>query len=337
MQLADSPVPPGPVEGPASARADAELGPWVRSVALLAIAATLAGRAVAPALPGSRAGIAVAIEVTERIAAWLSQAALLVLFALGTWLLWRTLRSRRLGVALRLVAVPIGAGALTLGLLASRLRLESPITLVLGIGVLTAALACAPGALASARTRAAGLVLLLGATAGGAHLASRVVAAQAAAVSDAARYAIARGLATAGSLGDLLVLALVGAWLLARRRATGAVVALGVTVGSIGVAVVAVRGALPDASFAAVLVARAAAALTRPPAPWLPGLAAMTLDVLALLAALLVAVGRAGAGRSHALHAAVALVLLSRAAADVPLVGLAMLVGALLLRHAEPA
>ncbi|MEB2310615.1 MAG: hypothetical protein OZ921_13990 [Sorangiineae bacterium] len=322
-----------PGEPPASLPASRELGvaglrPVVpRVLAVMALLAWVSARGIAPALPGSSAGLARWIALGDRVAALLSQLVVLIGSLVAFRLIVGTLREHRLGVVYRLAAVPIGAGVLTLIMASASREQDAPLLFLLAVASALLALAAAPLALADARSRALGLTLALAGLAAFLHVFSRAIAIHASSQALASLYRTSRVVATVALGADVVMLVVVAAWLVAPRRLRGAAV-LGAGLALAALIVWgAARGSGLDAPLWEVIAARSLSDLARAPAP----LVATWVSAFLELAVMVVALGAVlFPGRVAAVGAAMALALLARSSADVPALALCLLVAAMM-------
>lgn len=302
-------------------------GDLLRVVGVLALVATIVARGLAPALPGSAAGIGGWIRASGTISRLLSQL-LVVSGALVVFrLIIRTLRQSELGVVYRLMSVPLGAAALTI-IMAAAQGAERP-TMALALAVITSIVAIAATfpTLAAPRTRAAGFVLGLVGTASFVHVLARVLAIHASEQALASLFTMAQSVSTLSFVLDVASIALVGAWLGARSRSRATVVAVVLVGISALIAWGAVRGSGDGASLWQVLASRSMAGLTQGPAPLVLAPLRYAVEILALLtAAAALAVPR----RDGAVQALLALALLTRTSTDIPLCALCLIMAALL-------
>jgi hypothetical protein len=311
-------------------------GAWLRAVAALALGATLIGRAVAPALPGSMTGIERWIVASEESAAFLSQLFVVAGALVVVRLLITILRDSRIAVSFRLGVAPGGAAVLTLVMASARGPIDANWTL--GLGLLAAGLAAAatPLALRRPHTRGAGLILGICATAALVHVGSRLVAVQASVHAWPLVFAAARIVATLALLLDVAALVVAGLWLAQRRWR----LASGVATVVLAVAAVASWGALMGSHYEAstwqVLAARTLAELVRHPVPAVAPVVRYGVELATLGATVAVLLSRS---RESAQVALVALVLLAHTATDIPVLGLAVTLAALIapLAAAMPA
>ncbi len=317
-----------PADRPSGTLSVAGLGGGVlRAVALLALVAMVVARGLAPALPGSAAGIAGWIRASESISMLLSQL-LVVSGALVVFrLLIRTLRQGELGVAYRLLAVPLGAGALTIIMAASQTP-ERPI-MALALAVVTSFIAIAATfpTLGTPRTRAAGFVIGIVGTASFVHVLARVLAIRASEQALASLFTMAQSVSTLSFVLDVASIALVAVWLGSRSRSKASVVGIALVIVSVVIAWGAVRGSNESAPLWQVLASRSLLGMTRHPTPLVVASLRYSVEVLALLtAAVAIVIPR----RNPPVQALMALALLARTSTDIPLCALCLLIAALL-------
>ena len=307
---------------------------WLRCLACLAVLATLMGRAVAPALPGSMTGIERWIVAADDAAAFLSQLFAISGAAVLLVLLLNVLRAPRVAAAFRMGVAPASAAICTLVVAASAGPIDANWTL--GLGLLSAALAAAatPLTLRAVSTRGVGMVVGLGAIGALVHVGSRLIAVQASIRALPAVFTIARGVATAALVLDLLVILLAFVWAVRGRIvpaiANGSVILAISAAASWG----AMRGVHYEASTWEVFAARTLAEFCRHPMPMVDPALRFFVDVATWGTTLGVLLAR---GRSHAQVAVVALVLLAHHATDIPALAMAMALAALLAPLCEAA
>lgn len=317
---------PAPDSAPVSSVAGLG-GGLLRAIAGLALVATVIARGLAPALPGSTAGIPGWIRASETAAMLLSQL-LVVSGALVVFrLLIRTLRHSELGVVYRLLAVPFGAAALTIIMASARSPARPALALVLAVITSIVAIASTFPTLASPRTRAAGFVLGIVGTASFVHVLARLLAIRASEQALASLFTIAQSISTLSFVLDVASIALIAVWLGARNRSRAAVVAVALVGVSALLAWGAVRGSSYDAPLWQVLASRSLAGMTRHPAPLVLAPLRYSVEALALLTA---AVTLVLPRRIQPVQALLALALLARTSTDIPLCALCLVIAALL-------
>lgn len=298
-----------------------------RWLAALALLASVVARALAPALPGSRAGIAVWIGAFDLSASLLSQLLVLGGALLAFRLIITTLRERELGSVYRLLVVPASAGVLTLIMSSASHQQDAGPALGLAVATALIALGAVPATLARARTRALGIVLALAGVSALVHAAARVMAIKASAEALASLFTASRAVATVSFGLDLAVLAVVLLWLSAANRRAGLLVAAATTVVAAVVAWGALRGSGFDVPFWQVIAARSLSGLAQNPTPLVLPFIRYAVEVGAMLVALAVI---AFPRRAPASQGALALALIAGSSADVPLLALCLALSALL-------
>lgn len=319
----DSPEPDGDVVSSVAGLG----GGLLRAIAALALVATVIARGLAPALPGSAAGIAGWIRASETTAMLLSQI-LVVSGALVVFrLLIRTLRQSELGVVYRLLAVPLGAAALTIIMAAAQTSERPALALALAVITSIVAIAATFPTLAAPRTRAAGFVLGVVGTASFVHVLARLLAIRASEQALASLFTVAESVSTLSFVLDVASIALIAIWLGAHKRSRAVVVGVVLVGLSALVAWGAVRGSGESAALWQVLASRSLAGMTRHPAPLVLAPLRHSVEVLALLVA---AVALVVPKRNPPVQALFALALLARTSTDIPLCALCLLIAALL-------
>jgi hypothetical protein len=311
-------------EPPAPAR-EAEWSP--RPLVWIALVATLLGRVLAPALPGSHSGIARWIVISERAAAFATQLLVLLGTLIGMRLVVVTLRLRTLPLWYRLLATAAGAAVLVLAIGAAALPLQPDVALVLGVSSAATAIGAAVIAARPVAYRAAGLIVGLQGLAALVQLGARLIALRASEQALTNWYQAARGVATLAFLLDVACLGIALAWLSRARplRATKLIAPLCLIAALLSWA--ALAGTYFGAPVWQVIAARGLAELTRAPMPFVLPALRYLVEVLALLVAAAIAASRSG---SRTLQTSLALALLSRASSDIPALGLLLLLAALL-------
>jgi hypothetical protein len=298
-----------------------------------ALLATIFGRGVAPAIPGLAVGIASFIVLSSRIAAFLSQLVAAGGVAAAVRLGISALRSPRLDLGYRLVALPSGAIVIALVMAAWARPLEPDMCRTMALAAIATALA---GAVANARlgeTRAAGLVLGSAGLSGLFHLLARELVSRAAEHLDNTSLHWAVAVATLATLLDLIALALTLTYLGRGKRRKVALSAALVLLPALALGVFAARGSAPGAGIARVLAERTLAQLSRAPAAALPSALRF-----AITTALLTTAGWCvlKPGERSKTSVVMSLSLLSLGAPDMPLPAL-WLVVATLLAPKQPA
>jgi hypothetical protein len=308
-------------------RAPAGEGVPLWLLAAVGLVASLLGRGVSPALPGSTTGIERFIVITYGVTSILSQLAAAGAVAFVLRLSGMLLVERRLGIAFRTVALPAATAVAALTVAAAHDGLDAEMQSVLAVACLMSVAVSIPFALLSRAARAVGLMLVLAALSSLLHFSSLALAIRAGETASAGAYQFARGVATAGWILDLALLAFTVVWLGAARGTR--IAALGVTCVLFGFAMtlLAREGLEPDASAWLVVIARTFDELSRPPLPFIPAAARYVLEAALGLSAILCLADR----RRLTLGALFTLALIGRGAADVPLSALLLCAGALSL------
>ena len=317
----------GPSPLPATAIDAAGLsGSLLRIIAVLLLLASLVGRGLAPALRGARAGIGRFIDRTQFAGELLTQLAVFAGAMIAVRLAFATLRERRLGAAYRVVGTMASATIVTLVVASSARQLELGYGLTLGLSTATLALAASVPATRAAATRAAGFVLALAAASAFAHLLAGFLAVRASERALLPLFSVARGVATLGFTLDVASLLVAALWI-AGKRWWPAAIASALLMGiALFLAWGAVHGSQYGAPLWQVLVARILAQVTPQPAPLVATLFRYWTEVLALFTAAAVLASRS---RPASVAAAVALAILARTSCEVPALGLALALSAL--------
>jgi hypothetical protein len=292
-------------------------------VGLAALVASVVGRAVAPALPGSSAGIGPLISSVEQLAGFATQFMAVMGVSTCVRLLLSTLDSP--SRSFRSIAVLSSAAALPIVISASSRHLST--AWLIALVALSAALgiAAARPALRSAQSRAAGLILLTVTLGSLVSAFGRVLALYASQQVEAELFGLARGIATAGLLLDVLSVLLAAAWV-ARRWRFGAglvaglasLAALVVWVGSLGVDAA-------DGVGWGRFTARALLSLTAHPDPFVDSGLRYFVEIYALLVASVALWPR----RPPGVGEAVCFALLARVSGDVPSCALMLMLASL--------
>ena len=327
-------------DAPPEAELPERRGEWSpRPLVWIALAATLVGRVLGPALPGSHSGISRWISFTEHAAAFVTQLLVLLGTLVGMRLVVITLRTPELRLWYRLLATACGAAVLVLAVGAAELPLQPDVALVLGVSSAATALGAALITVRTEAFRAAGLVLGLQGLAALLQLCGRLVALTASDRALTGWYQTARGVATVAFVLDLMCLGVALLWLSRARPLRAATLVLPLGLVALLLSWAAVRGTYFGASFWQVIMARGLAELTRPPMPFVVLILRQAVELLALFLAAAVAATNNGPRMAQT---ALALALLSRASTDVPALALMLLLAALLgalgaLREPTPA
>ena len=314
-------------EPPALARvpwlaSDAQFMRWLAGVGILA--AVLA-RGLAPALRGYKAGIGRWIAGADGAAALLSQLLVVCTVMVCFRVLLATLRERRLPALQRLVTVPAAAAVLTLAIAASKADLTPRLTLTIACASSLVTLVAGFRAIHLPRTRALGLALGIVGTASMIQTAVRAVALEASARALAELFDTARALATLGFALFVVAVAVVAAWLLAGRRYSS--IAAGAALLACALlAWLADAGSRYGATGLSYLLGRTLMELSRQPSPLVAPLVRHWVLLVSLAAA---SAAVLWPGRDRLVQACLAMVLLAGIQADIPALGLLLVLAAL--------
>ncbi|MEY4551150.1 MAG: hypothetical protein RL685_7345 [Pseudomonadota bacterium] len=291
-------------------------------VALAALVATVLGRGVLPALPGSTTGIGSLITGVEQVAAFATQFMAVLGVSTCVRILLSTLDcpSR----TFRWTAVIVSAAALPVVISASSRHLPpawliSLVGLSAGLGI-----AAARPALRAAHSRAAGLMLLtvtLGSLVSGF---GRVLALYASQEVEAGLYGVARAIATLGLGIDALGVCLAAIWLTRRSRLGTALAAFLASVAAAVVWFGAKGGDPAQIGSLGVFVGRTLESLTAHPNPFVQAGFRYFVEIYALLVAAATLWFRRPPGVGETLTFA----LLARVSGDVPSCALMLLLAA---------
>lgn len=291
---------------------------------------SILGRALAPALPGSVAGITWWIKVFDRLSGFLAQLFAIAGILIATRMVGSAIRSNSHDLLFKIVAVPV---TILVGFLVmTRMRIDyseprGALALALASGAL--ALAAAPRLIQNAHTRAVGLVLALTGLGGLLHAVAQGLALQANLEALPDRFAVARGLETASFLLGVLAAACSAAWLFGFGRGYASWLKLLLALTGAGLFTrAALVGSGPDAHLYEVLATRSLGYLLRQPAPLLPS----SLVGICILFQLILAVWLVVARRPSSSRLVLCLCLISAGATDIPLLALALTLGALMAR-----
>lgn len=313
------------------------------ALVVLGIPTLLFNRAVLPALPGSRTGIERLFDHLTYAGGLLSQLLALGLSLLIIKLIAASLGAFALGIAGRLMALPVGSAVGFLLIASTIAPLDADMHLLLaGFGTLALLSGLRP-TLQQPSVRAAGLFLLLTFLASLANTGGRLLALRASIEALPRPYAIARGLATAGLALDIVSLAWLVAWLVLSapknsrnhdRYRTLAYLGISAALG-ICCALLGRLGRDSGANFVEIIIGRSISALGREPSPFGTTLLGPTIDVIALLFA-----GLLLTRPKHincVIRWAVALLLLGRCSPDIPIHAACLTAGTLLLTWYSPS
>jgi hypothetical protein len=236
-----------------------------------------------------------------------------------------TLRERRLPALQRLVTVPAAAGVLTLAIAASKADLTPTLTLTIGCASSLVTLISGVRAVHLPRTRALGLVLGVVGTAAMIQTAVRAVALEASDRALAELFDTARVLATLGFALFMVAVAIVVAWLLAGRRYSSMAAGAALLACAL-LAWLADAGSRYGATGISYLLGRTLMELGRQPSPLVAPLVRHWVLLVSLAAA---SAAVLWPGRDRLVQACLAMVVLAGAQADVPVLGLLLVLSAL--------
>lgn len=342
--IAEAPA-PAPAAGPA--RGGVPILRLVPPFAALAIFASLLGRAIGPSMEGLAVGLGRIIGAVQLSGGVLSQvlAVAAIVLAMGEILV--ASRSR-VPASVRLGSIGLG-GAVVLGcFLASPRRESLPDLLVvlMSASAIVFVLLAGASALKPSFSRAAGLVLVLVGAGSILRLIAVGVASQAGKGGTTNLGAVAGAVSTVGFLAGVVALAIAAAWIASRSRK----LASAGTLIPLALALFLTQRALhadgDDAGALSVLVHRAVERLLVRPLPIVPMGFQIFVALLAPLLAIAALLSRPARGASAAalappaIGASIALALLMRDAADMPLGALALVIAGLtaaLAAHDERA
>jgi hypothetical protein len=292
-----------------------------------ALLATLVGRGLAPAIPGLAVGIAQFIVFSGRVSAFISQLVAAGGVAAAVRLAASALRSPRLDLGYRLVALPASAIVIALVMAAWARPLEPEMCRMMALSAIAASLAGALATVRASETRASGLVLGSAGLSGLCHLLARELVSRAAESLDGASQGWAVAVATLATLFDLIALGLTVIYVAQGQRRKIAITAALVLVPALALGAFAAHGSAPGAGVFCVLAERTLSQLSRAPAAALP----IALR-FAITTALLVATGLCvfKPGQRGKASVVLSLSLLSLGAPDMPLPALWLVVATLL-------
>lgn len=287
-------------------------------VGFWALVATVLGRGLAPALPGSTAGIGPLIVGVEQVGAFASQFMAVMGVATCVRLLLATIECR--SYLFRPVAIVTCAAALPIIISASSRHLAPPwLVALMALSAALALVASLP-VLRAEHSRAAGLVLLTVTSGSIVSAAGRIIAIYASHHVHASLFSLARGIATAGLLLDTISVVLVAFWLGRRWRYGG-----GLVVALWGAAALTVWSGMQPDGAASLVVERALTALTAHPDPFIGSGFRYFVELCAILFGAVTLWFQA----PTAMGAALCFALLARVSGDVPLCALMLILAAL--------
>jgi len=302
-------------------------GVGLRLLVLLGLAAALLSRALAPALPGTAAGLDRWIGVSRALGAVTSAQFFVVGSMVLVWLAVASLAESRLPVAARVVALPLSFTVIVIAVAAVVSTIEPRWLLWLGASSGLVAVASAPRALSAGASRAAGLVVLVAGLSAFVEILARALALRSGERALAGWFWGAQAVATVSFVLELVALLLVALWVGGRRTWGAAVGAAVVAAVAVATTAAGIRGLGVDAHPVEVFLARALGELTRHPRPLVPLSMLHALEV-ARYALVLVAV--LVPARAPTSAAALALALLAVGSTDVPACAVMLAIAALL-------
>jgi hypothetical protein len=323
----------GLAHGPLASDAPAELRvPWLASdaplmrwLAGLGVLAVVLAKGLAPALRGWKSGIGVWILRADNAAALLSQLLVVCAVMVSFRLILATLRERKLPALQRLVTVPAAAGVLTLAIAASKADLTPTLALTIGCASSLVTLVCGFRAIHLPRTRALGLALGTVGTASMIQTAVRAVALEASDRALADLFDTTRAWATVGFVLFAVAVAIVVAWLVAGMKYNSVAAGAALLVCAL-LAWLADTGSRYGAMGTSSLLGRALMELSRQPSPLIAPLVRHWVLLASLVAA---SAAVLWPGRDQLVQACLALVVLTGVDADVPVLGLLLVLAAL--------
>lgn len=301
-----------------------------RATAAVAICSVIFGRSLAQALPGSSSGLGRILEINRIASGFFTQLLAIMLVASATRLIGHAWAAHGVAPRYRLFIAPAAVAVVTIVILASLDTVVGPytpeISILLGVMGGTVALNSAAACTKLPPLRVAGLSLWLIGVASIGQILSRLFALQASEAAHQGQFAAAQFVATAAVVLDALSIAVVFVWVVRRDRVPWyrlltAVAACFVLVNT------AHRGASSGANTLQVVLWRSLAQLHREPSPVLPQMALDSIEVMALLLALVLLFYPRRA--SVELRACLGLIVLARSSTDIPLCAGMLVVGAL--------
>jgi hypothetical protein len=321
---------------PAPTRSGIPILRLVPPFAILAIVASLIGRAIGPSMEGRAVGLGRTIEAVKLSGGVLSQvlAVAAIVLAMGEILV---VSRSRVPAAVRLGSIGLGGAVVLVCFLASPWRESLPDALVLLMSLSAVAFALLAGAsaLKASFSRAAGLILLLVGADSLLRLVAVGIASQSRGAAGGRLEVVARAVATAGFVAGVVALAVAAAWIASRSRklaSAGTLVPLAI---ALFLTQKARSADGDDAGAFSVLVHRIVERLILRPLPMAPVAFQIFIALLAPLLAIAALASRPARGASAAalappsVGAAIALALLMRDAADMPLGALALVIASL--------
>jgi hypothetical protein len=336
-----------PRAGAAPTRGGVPILRLVPPFAAFAIVASLLGRAIGPSMEGLAVGLGKLIGAVQLSGGVLSQvlAVAAIVLAMGEILV---VSRGRVPAAVRMGSIGLG-GVVVLGCFLASPRRESlpdALVVLMSLSAVAFALLAGQSALKASFSRASGLILLLVGADSLLRLISVGIASQAGKAGTVNLAKIAGAVATLAFVAGVVAMAIAAAWIASRSRklaSPGTLVPLAL---ALFLTQLALRGDGEDAGAMSVLLHRAVARLIVRPLPIVPVGFQIFIAVLAPLLAIAALASRPARGASAAalappaIGAAIALALLMRDAADMPLGALALVIAGLtvaLAAHDERA
>lgn len=299
-------------------------------VVALGLLASVLARCISPALPGLTVGIEAVIVWTGRLTSLVTLLAATGIVAGVVRLSTAIVGSPRAPLVARVVVVPsVMVGCLLL-LFASFRPLTPPLALVLGVSAACVGALSSRHCLGQRDKRAGALVLGLVSSAGLVHVLSRKLTQDASDSANLAAFAVAQWLESFGVCLDLVALALALVWVRRRTPHGRLLVPAVLAVGAL-FTVLALRGTLPGAHIASVLLDRGLRELGREQISLFPISFSYLLSTSALLTAAAALFGGGGE-----LGLVLAACLAARGALDVPIPALLLELSALYLPFVRP-
>ncbi|MEP7122059.1 MAG: hypothetical protein ABJE95_14160 [Byssovorax sp.] len=325
-----------PLASPSPARGGIPILRLVPPFAALALVASLLGRAIGPSMEGLAVGLGRLIETVKLSGGVLSQvlAVAAIVLAMGEILV---VSRSRVPAPVRLGSIGLGGAVVLVCFLASPRRESLPDALVLLMSLSAVAFALLAGvsALKASFSRAAGLILILVAADSLLRLIAVAIAAQARTAAGERLAVVAGVVSTAGFLAGVVAMAIAAAWIASRSKKLASAGTLLPLAAALFLTQRARAADGDDAGTLSVLVHRVVERLIARPLPLLPAGFQIFVALLAPLLAIAALASRPARGASAAalappsIAAAIALALLMRDAADLPLGALALVIAAL--------
>lgn len=297
----------------------------LRPLAIFAVVAVLAGRALAPALAGAGVGLGWLVLPVGRFGAIISQVFAFTAMMLTLLTVVVVARSR-LPLAARLGAITLGGFAVLPTVWAVQHPVPELSAALVGGSAATLSLLASPTALRAPFARAAGLVIALVAVAGLLRLGAVGLAIKAAAQGGARLAPYARAVATAAFLADVLAIASAIGWIGSRGKRLTSPASIAV----LGIALVCTRQAMSGRAEGIhpldIVLWQSAQRLATRPEPALPVAFQIFIAFLGPLVALWAIFAR---GAVAPIGAAIALALCAHGALEMPPSALMLMMAAL--------